>query len=140
MKTLLFVKRFDLAVQACALVVPALFLLNAGQYFSALYLYLAIGSVQVASFLIHAVAGKQAWMLVERRRYGKLLAIITIVAVVVMLGISINDAFVVAGLAAGFAYLIGTPVMAVVYFLICLRETARVGRAVKREMLIVRSV
>ncbi len=140
MKTLLFFKRFDLVLQLCSLFGSALLALSAWQYFSVLYLYFAVGGAQVASFLIHALAGKQTWMLVDRTQYGKLLAVLAVVAAVALLGSRIDDDFTMAGLVVGVAYLIGTPVIAVLYFLTCLRETARVGRAVRRERLIVRSV
>lgn len=140
MKTLLLFKRFDLVLQFCTLIGSSLLALSTGQYLAVLYVYFAVGGAQVASFLIHAIAGRQAWILIERTRYGKLLVILAVVAAVALLGSSVNDNLIIAGLVVGAAYLIVTPVMAVLYFLTCLRETGRVGRAVRRERLIVRSV
>lgn len=143
MKTLLFFKRFDLALQICALIVPALLAWRGGQYFSLFYMYFFVGGAQVVSFIVHAIAGRQTWTSIDRRSYGKMLAVLIGGGVVMVLCYYFLQGLVVLMylvLLSCFLYFIATPIVAVWYFKLCLRETTRVARAGAREMLIVRSV
>jgi phosphatidylglycerophosphate synthase len=137
-KTLLLLKRLDLAVQLTALFVPGLFAFIAGQYFSVFYLYFFVGGAQVLSFLLHFATGEKQWTAPGRARYGKLLASLVGIAVfVVLLGLAWNDSIGII-LIVGLIYLIITPVVAVWYFTLCFGETQRVLQNVRRQILILK--
>ena len=140
MKTILWLKRFDLLMQFGALSIPIALALGTGEYFALFYTYFFVGGAQVVSFIAHVLGGRQQWSGPGRTQYGRLLTLTLALAIVVP-GLSyLWPELGPIALCLGFLYLLATPIMAVWYFIICFQEEGSVARAADREMLIVRSV
>ena len=138
MKTLLALKRFDLAVQLSTLLIVVMLSAYRGHPFFLYYAYYLLGGAQVLSFVIHLAAKQSPWLASVRSSYGRTLAWLFGIAVVAVLIGMVSEGALGLLLVVGGFYLIVTPFIAAWYFVMCAGETKRVYQALQRDMLIIK--
>lgn len=85
MRTVSFLKLIDFILQLCALFLPIICAVAEGEYYYIIFGYLAVGSVQVVSCILNALALDKFYRNSSRRAYEYVLAVISLLTFIAFL-------------------------------------------------------